>query len=175
MGLAAGLRSRDEEDEPRIVGLEPNRTVATELRLTTAEVRRGRDQGLTTILVAPTRGLFRGLSALVPLRDDTATRWIVKSPVALHIGYQTVPGQYPGSLLGVIAYQRQAFYDAQRHAQLMERYKNNPAVKGIRMASNLARMAFLSCRRRVPFCSCTCSSLGRLMAMVLEPELAWPA
>jgi imidazolonepropionase-like amidohydrolase len=116
----------EEEEEPRIVGLEPNRTVATELRLTTADVRGARDQGLTTILVAPTRGLFRGLSALVPLRDDTATRWIVKSPVALHVGYQTVPGQYPGSLLGVIAYQRQAFYDAQRHAQLMERYRNNP-------------------------------------------------
>jgi imidazolonepropionase-like amidohydrolase len=110
----------------RNVGLEPNRLVANELRLTTADVRAARDQGITTALVAPPRGLFRGLSALVPLRDDTATRWIVKSPVALHIGYETVPGQYPGSLLGVIAYQRQAFYDAQRHAQIMDRYKANP-------------------------------------------------
>lgn len=121
-----GQPAQDEEEGPRIVGLEPNRNVATELRLTTADVRTARDQGLTSILVAPPRGLFRGTSALVPLRDDTATRWIVKSPVALHIGYQSVPGQYPGSLLGVIAYQRQAFYDAQRHAQMMERYRANP-------------------------------------------------
>jgi imidazolonepropionase-like amidohydrolase len=69
---------------------------------------------------------MRGLSALVPLRGDTATRWIVKSPVALHMGFQSVPGRYPGSLLGVIAYQRQMFYDAQRHALLVERYKSNP-------------------------------------------------
>ncbi|HSA55202.1 MAG TPA: amidohydrolase family protein [Gemmatimonadaceae bacterium] len=121
-----GQPAQEEEDEPRIVGLEPNRNVATELRLTQADVRGARDQGITNVLVAPTRGLFRGLSALVPMRDDTATRWIVKSPVALHVGYQTVPGQYPGSLLGVIAYQRQAFYDAQRHAQIMERYRSNP-------------------------------------------------
>ena len=46
---------------------------------------------------------------------------------------------------------------------------------GTRIASNLARIAFLSCRRRVPFCSCTCSSFGRLMAIVFEPELACPA
>jgi imidazolonepropionase-like amidohydrolase len=111
---------------PQNIGLEPNRLVANELRMTTADVRAARDQGITTVLVAPNRGLFRGLSALVPLRDDTATRWIVKSPVALHVGYQTVPGQYPGSLLGVIAYQRQALYDAQRHAMIMDRYKANP-------------------------------------------------
>ncbi len=76
--------------------------------------------------MAPSRGLFRGLSALVPLRDDTATRWLVKSPVALHVGYQTVQGRYPASLLGVIAYQRQSFYDAQRYALLLDRYKANP-------------------------------------------------
>lgn len=128
-----GQQNEEEDEGPRMVGLEPNRNVATELRLTTTEVRTARDQGLTSILVAPPRGLFRGTSALVPLRDDTATRWIVKSPVALHVGYQTVPGQYPGSLLGVIAYQRQAFYDAQRHAQMMERYRTNP--RGMTRAS----------------------------------------
>lgn len=122
------------EEAPRVLGLEADRLVASELRMTQADVRSGRDQGLTTVLVAPSRGLFRGLSAMVPLRDDTATRWIVKSPVALHIGYQTVPGLYPGSLLGVIAYQRQAFYDARRHAEMLERQKANP--KGPRTSYN---------------------------------------
>lgn len=117
----------DAEDEgPRNIGLEPNRHVANELRLTTTAVRTARDQGVTAVLVAPNRGLWRGLSALVPLRDDTATRWIVKAPVAEHMGFQGVPGQYPGTLLGVIAYQRQSLYDARRHAQLMDRYKANP-------------------------------------------------
>jgi imidazolonepropionase-like amidohydrolase len=110
----------------RNVGLEPGRVIANEFRPTVADVRSWRDVGVTTALVAPPRGLFRGLSALVPLRDDTAKHWIVRSPVAEHIGYQTVPGQYPGSLMGVIAYQRQAFYDAKRYAMIQERYKANP-------------------------------------------------
>jgi imidazolonepropionase-like amidohydrolase len=116
----------DVTTEVRIVGLEPERVIAEELSLSPADARAPRDQGIATVLVAPSRGLFRGLSALLPLRDDTASRWIVKTPVALHVGYQTVPGDYPSNLLGVIAYQRQAFYDAQRHAMMEDRYKANP-------------------------------------------------
>jgi imidazolonepropionase-like amidohydrolase len=112
--------------EVRVVGLEPDRVIAEELNLSPADARTSRDAGIGAVLVAPSRGLFRGLSAVVPMRDDTASRWIVKSPVALHVGYQTVPGEYPSNLLGVIAYQRQAFYDAQRHAMVMDRYKANP-------------------------------------------------
>ncbi|HEX9563115.1 MAG TPA: amidohydrolase family protein [Gemmatimonadaceae bacterium] len=122
----AALFGQQEEEGPRVVGLEPARSVATELTFVDSIVRRARDHGIGTVLVSPSRGLFRGQSALVPLREDTAARWIVKSPVALHVGYQTVPGQYPGSLLGVIAYQRQALYDAQRHATVMDRYMANP-------------------------------------------------
>jgi imidazolonepropionase-like amidohydrolase len=124
--LAALLAQTDTTTEVRPVGLEPDRVIAEELRLSATDARAARDQGIGAVLVAPSRGLFRGLSALVPMRDDTASRWIVKSPVALHVGYQTVPGSYPGNLLGVIAYQRQAFYDARRHAMVMDRYKANP-------------------------------------------------
>ena len=51
---------------------------------------------------------------------------------------------------------------------------SSPAI-GTMIASNLARIAFLSCRRRVPFSSCTCSSFGRLIAIVFEPALQSPA
>jgi imidazolonepropionase-like amidohydrolase len=124
--VAAFLGGGADTSGPRNIGLEPNRAIANELRPSLTEVRSWRDVGVTTALVAPPRGLFRGLSALVPLRDDTATRWVVKSPVAEHIGYQSVPGQYPGSLLGVIAYQRQSFYDAKRYAMIQDRYRANP-------------------------------------------------
>jgi imidazolonepropionase-like amidohydrolase len=116
----------DIQTEERVRGLEPDRVVAEELNLSPADARTERDQGIGVVLVSPSRGLFRGLSAMIPMRDDTAARWIVKTPVALHVGYQTVPGDYPSNLLGVIAYQRQAFYDAQRHAIIMDRYKANP-------------------------------------------------
>jgi imidazolonepropionase-like amidohydrolase len=124
--LAMLTAGSDTGGTERPVGLEPNRLIANEFRASTADVRMWRDVGVTTALVAPPRGLFRGLSALVPLRDDTAKRWIVKSPVAEHIGYESVPGRYPGSLMGVIAYQRQSFYDAKRYASIQDRYKANP-------------------------------------------------
>ena len=57
----------------RNIGLEPNRLVANELSPASADVRAARDRGITTALVAPDRGVFRGLSAMIPLRDDTAT------------------------------------------------------------------------------------------------------
>jgi hypothetical protein len=39
------------------------------------------------------------------------------------MGFQGVAGRYPATLLGVIAYERQELYDAQRHGLLMDRYK----------------------------------------------------
>ncbi|HEV8357545.1 MAG TPA: amidohydrolase family protein [Gemmatimonadales bacterium] len=107
-------------------GLQPQREVAGELKVAPADVRPLRDAGITAVLVAPSRGLFRGLSALVPLRDSVEAADILRTPVALHIGYQGVQGDYPGTLLGVIAYQRQAFYDAQRQGLLLDRYRTNP-------------------------------------------------
>jgi imidazolonepropionase-like amidohydrolase len=127
--------------EVRAVGLEPDRVIAEELNLSPADARTARDVGIGVALISPSRGLFRGMSALLPMRDDTAARWIVKSPVALHVGYQTVPGDYPSNLLGVIAYQRQAFYDAQRHAMVMDRYKANP--KGMPRTAHNAELEAL--------------------------------
>ncbi|HKG91076.1 MAG TPA: amidohydrolase family protein [Gemmatimonadaceae bacterium] len=119
----AGSGRGEQQGAPQPVGLEPGRMVANEIRPQASDVRALRDAGITAVLVAPTRGAFRGQSALVPTREDSLTSWVVKSPVALHMGFQGVAGRYPGTLLGVIAYERQAFYDAQRHAQLMDRYQ----------------------------------------------------
>ncbi|MGI8496508.1 MAG: amidohydrolase family protein [Gemmatimonadaceae bacterium] len=109
------------------IGLEPDRTIADELKLSGAEVKSTRDVGITAVLVAPNRGAFRGMSALVPLRDSAGTSRVLRSPVALHMGFQGVGsgfgGDYPGTLLGVIAYERQAFYDAQRLGVMLDRYR----------------------------------------------------
>ena len=112
----------------RNVGLEPGRVIAEEIRPSASDIRSARDAGITSVLVAPSRGAFRGLSALVPLRDESASQYVVRSPVALHMGFQGVQGsgfggRYPATLLGVIAYERQSFYDARHHALLQERYR----------------------------------------------------
>ena len=112
--------------EPTNVGLEPDRIVADELRPSASDVQAARDAGFGAVLTAPSRGAFRGLSALVPLRDSVAGRHVIRSPVALHMGFQSAQGRYPGTLMGVIAYERQAFYDARRQGQVLERYRANP-------------------------------------------------
>jgi imidazolonepropionase-like amidohydrolase len=109
------------------VGLEPERLVADEFKPAAADVRTLRDGGITAVLIAPTRGAFRGLSALVPMDDSLTARAIVRSPVGLHLGFEGAVGyRYPATLLGVIAYERQAFYDAKRQALLLDRYRANP-------------------------------------------------
>ena len=127
-GQGAAGAAQSSNAAVRNVGLEPGRVIANELRPGASDIRSARDAGITTVLVAPSRGAFRGLSALVPLRDESAEQYVVKSPVALHMGFQGAQGsgfggRYPATLLGVIAYERQAFHDARHHAALQERYR----------------------------------------------------
>lgn len=134
------------------VGREPSRLIADEIRPTANDVKSARDAGFTTVLSAPGRGAFRGRSALIPLRDSVSEREIVRSPVALHMGYQGVGGgfggggggggdRYPATLLGVIAFERQEFYDARRQAMLLDRYRTNP--RGMTRPTNDDELAAL--------------------------------
>ena len=111
----------------RPAGLDPDRVVAESILLSPTDARSLRTAGITAILVAPSRGLFRGQSALLPTRDSAGPADVIRSPVAQHLGYQGVgSGEYPGSLLGVIAMQRQMFYDAKRYGVIEDRWRANP-------------------------------------------------
>ncbi len=111
------------DTEPQ--GLTPQRSIAEELRSAASDARAAREGGITAALIAPTRGAFRGLAALVPMRDSLDEQ-VLRPAVALAMGFQGVSGRYPQTLLGVIAYERQAMYDAQRHGALMERWRASP-------------------------------------------------
>ncbi len=123
-GFGGGGGGGQAQSGPR--GIEAERDAAGDLKVTPGDIKPLRDAGVTAVLVAPSRGLFRGTSALVPLRDSVAPSDVIRDPVAMHIGYQGVQGDYPATLLGVITYQRQALYDAERQALLLDRYKSNP-------------------------------------------------
>jgi len=111
----------------RPAGLDPDRMAAESARLSPSDAKSLRAAGITAILVAPSRGLFRGQSALLPARDSAGATEIIRSPVAQHMGYQGVgAGEYPGSLLGVIATQRQMFYDARRYGLIEDRWRASP-------------------------------------------------
>ncbi len=78
-----------------------------------------RELGFTTAVIAPTRGIVRGTSALVALAELDPNELIVKPDVFQHIAFETHEedeSAYPGSLMGTIATVRQSFFDAQHYA-----------------------------------------------------------
>lgn len=113
---------------PRFTGIDPQRAVADEARLTPADAKASRDGAVGALLVAPSRGLYRGQSVLLPALDSASGSQAIRSPVAQHMGYQGLTGStYPGSLMGVIATQRQMLYDARRYGVIQDRWQADPA------------------------------------------------
>jgi imidazolonepropionase-like amidohydrolase len=84
--------------------------------------------GVTTILTAPAHGIFNGQSAILNLGTGTPEANAIKSPAALQIAFNPrKTWTYPDSLMGVIAFLRQSFLDAQQHATAREVYERTPA------------------------------------------------
>jgi imidazolonepropionase-like amidohydrolase len=99
------------------------------------------EAGITAILATPGSDGIRGQSALVltsigadlpqigALADDRRGAVVVRTPVALHVGVADSPAggsAYPNSLMGIIAFNRQAFLDAQWYQQAGNRPHSAP-------------------------------------------------
>ena len=91
-----------------------------------AEARRA--IGVTTVVTAPAQGIFNGQSAIVNLGSGPIESRVIKSPAALQISFNPRPTwTYPDSLMGVVSYIRQTFFDAQQHVAATEVYGRSPA------------------------------------------------
>jgi len=112
------------------VGLQPEVMVEDVIRPGGNEIESARNIGITTALTSPRTGIWMGQSALINLSGDTPQAMIVRSPVAMHVGFTPLRGTYPGSLMGVFATLRQMMLDAQRYRDSMQIYERNP--RGIR-------------------------------------------
>jgi imidazolonepropionase-like amidohydrolase len=97
-----------------------------------AALAKAAETGITAVLATPGSDGIRGQSALVltsigadlpqigALADDRRGSLVVRTPVALHVGIAGSPAggdAYPNSLMGNIAFNRQAFLDAQWYQQ----------------------------------------------------------
>jgi imidazolonepropionase-like amidohydrolase len=116
--------------------LRPQARAADAVKVDDAELARLLAAGITSVLALPAGDVVSGQSALVNAAappDDpqignvAAERHgliVVKAPVALHVSFPNRPraggNAYPQSLMGVIAFVRQAFLDAQHYRQLHE-------------------------------------------------------
>lgn len=112
-------------------GLRPEVLASDLIQPTDAQIEAARSAGITSALVTPREGIFIGQSAFINLAGETTQQMIVRSPVALHIGFTPPRGAgYPGSLMGVFAVLRQMLLDAQRLREANQIYARNP--RGLR-------------------------------------------
>lgn len=108
------------------VGLQPEVMVEDVIRPGGTEIESWRSVGVTTALTSPRSGIWMGQSALINLSGETPQQMIVRSPVAMHVGFTPLRGTYPGSLMGVFSTLRQMMLDAQRYRDSMQIYERNP-------------------------------------------------
>jgi hypothetical protein len=80
-------------------------------------IEEARSAGFTSAVVHPPAGIFAGQSAIVNLAEGKKGRMVVAAPAAQYITFATRggAGEFPASLMGVIAYVRQVWLDASHY------------------------------------------------------------
>jgi imidazolonepropionase-like amidohydrolase len=131
----------------RLQLLKPQARAADAVKVDDAELTKLASAGITSVLALPSGEMFSGQSALVNVvapADEPQIGNIVeprrgmvvlKSPVALHVAFPQRPRAattaYPQAIMGVVAFVRQAFLDAQHYdaaKQAAARPRKNAAV-----------------------------------------------
>jgi len=105
----------------------PGLLVLDQLKPKKAALESFHKAGFTTVLVAPTRGIFQGQSVLLNLNGEPLGPMVLRNGAALHINFTTERGGYPSSLMGTIAHIRQSFIDAEYYAARQAQYAKGPA------------------------------------------------
>ena len=132
----------------RALILKPQARAADAVKVDDAELTKLVSSGVTSVLALPWGDVISGQSALVNVvapPDDPqigniveARRGliVVKSPVALHVSFPDRPrvgaNAYPESLMGVIAFVRQSFLDAQHYG--VTKGTDDPALDAMQPA-----------------------------------------
>jgi imidazolonepropionase-like amidohydrolase len=122
--------------------MKPQARAADIVKIDDAEMARLASNGITSVVALPPGEVISGQSALVnvtappetpPVGAIAASRRnlvIVKTPVALHVSMPSRPrvgtNAYPVSLMGVLAFIRQAFTDAQYYGLQLAQHRAPP-------------------------------------------------
>src|SRR5208282_343501 len=123
-----GEVSRGPEDRPSTT---PWRSAADEVSLSDKRIESWRTAGFTTVVSAPKGGMFPGQAAVLDLGGERASDMVVKTPVAIPVSLQPGGGfgNFPGSLMGALAYVHQVWIDTDWTAHAQAAYEKNP--KGV--------------------------------------------
>jgi imidazolonepropionase-like amidohydrolase len=191
-GPAATITWADQERLARSAQLHPDVDAANSVELEGDEVRRLAAAGITSVLAVPPQGILRGQSALVnvtappdPSETSALATYrrgvvVIRSGVAQHVVMSTGRGgggegggggvnAYPGALLGVIAFTRQSFHDAQwqKEARAYAERHKDAAVGGFEPALDALAPAL---DRRMPVAFDASEEREILRALALAKE-----
>ena len=120
--------ARGPDDRP---GTFSYKTAADELSLSDDRLVKWRNAGFTSAATAPDQGIFSGQATFINLAGEREREMVVRTPVGLRVNF-TRPGSgrsFPGSLMGVLAYVRQAFADAAHYRESWAAYEAAPLGK----------------------------------------------
>ncbi|MGZ4810027.1 MAG: amidohydrolase family protein [Thermoanaerobaculia bacterium] len=123
---------RRRRDQPRPEQVLPETSAAYEAvrnaKLSDDDLDEKRASGVTTIVTAPSFGIFNGQSVILNLGSGNIESRVIRTPAAMQVSFNTRPAwTYPDSLMGVIAYIRQTFLDAQQQVAARTIYERTPA------------------------------------------------
>jgi hypothetical protein len=104
---------------------------ADEIVPTDRTIEAARNTGFTTAITFPNPNIFAGQGAVFDLGGDRLGQMIVNPSAGLYINFNGNSGrtgarQFPGSVMGVIAYIRQIYLDADHYKLANEIYAKHP-------------------------------------------------
>ena len=95
---------------------------------TEKRVASARDAGFTTAVAFPMHGIFAGQGAVIDLEGENAGEMVVVPDAGQYVTLASTgfTGGYPGSLMGVFAYIRQIYIDADYYQMVKAAYAKDP-------------------------------------------------
>jgi imidazolonepropionase-like amidohydrolase len=123
--LLAPPPARGPEDRPSTTSWI---SAADQLNLADRHIDAFRSAGFTTAVAFPTRGIFAGQGSVLDLAGEKVGQMVVVENAGQYVSLRSDGGfaSFPGSLMGVIAYIRQIYIDADHYQQVKAEYAKNP-------------------------------------------------
>src|SRR5437773_1131963 len=136
-----------------------------------ADLEAKRATGVTTVLTVPSSGIFNGQSAILNLGEGSIESRVIRAAATQQVSFNPrAAWTYPDSLMGVIAYIKQGFLDAQQNAAALAIYEKSPGGNKRPDQSAAADALAAVLRREVPVVFIADSELMMRRAMAIGNE-----
>lgn len=121
----AGPPARGPEDRPSTTSW---LKAADLVKPTDKRLESARGEGFTNAITFPPRGIFAGQGAIVALGGETTGDMVISDSAGQYVTFATggFGGGFPNSLMGVMAYIRQLYVDADHYREAKQFYAAHP-------------------------------------------------